>query len=132
MSSRAFDTRGDVYKRQLYGFQLKAQLARQLQDRQLLLETLRRLGQAESPAVSHPARLLLTDVLVNPKCSQNAAAILEQLKTETEDWTDSNRLIRSYAELIEGTLAGKQGKSGPGHQNLLRRYGKQILSGKNS
>ncbi len=33
----------------LYGFQLKAQLARQLQDRQLLLETLSRLGQAESP-----------------------------------------------------------------------------------
>ena len=80
----------------LYGFQLKAQLARQLQDRQLLLETLSRLGQAESPAVSHPARLLLTDVLVNQKCYQNAAAILEQLKTETEDGTDSNRLIRSY------------------------------------
>ena len=93
----------------LYGFQLKAQLARQLQDRQLLLETLSRLGQAESPAVSHPARLLLTDVLVNQKCYQNAAAILEQLKTETEDGTDSNRLIRSYAELIEGKLAGKQG-----------------------
>ena len=34
----------------LYGLQLKAQLARQLQDRQLLLETLSRLGQAESPA----------------------------------------------------------------------------------
>ena len=88
---------------------MKAQLARQLQDRQLLLETLSRLGQAESPAVSHPARLLLTDVLVNQKCYQNAAAILEQLKTETEDGTDSNRLIRSYAELIEGKLAGKQG-----------------------
>lgn len=91
----------------LYGFQLKAQLARQLQDRQLLLETLSRLGQAESPAVSRPARLLLADVLVNQECYQNAAAILEQLKTE--DGTDSNRLIRSYAELIEGKLAGKQG-----------------------
>ena len=91
----------------LYGFQLKAQLARQLQDRQLLLETLSRLGQAESPAVSHPARLLLADVLVNQECYQDAAAILEQLKTE--DGTDSNRLIRSYAELIEGKLAGKQG-----------------------
>ena len=91
----------------LYGLQLKAQLARQLQDRQLLLETLSRLGQAESPAVSRPARLLLADVLVNQECYQNAAAILEQLKTE--DGTDSNRLIRSYAELIEGKLAGKQG-----------------------
>lgn len=88
---------------------MKAQLARQLQDRQLLLETLSRLGQAESPAVSRPARLLLTDVLVNQECYQNAAAILEQLKTETEDGTDSNQLIRSYAELIEGKLAGKQG-----------------------
>ena len=93
----------------LYGLQLKAQLARQLQDRQLLLETLSRLGQAESPAVSHPARLLLADVLVNQECYQNAAAILEQLKTETEAGTDSDRPIRSYAELIEGKLAGKQG-----------------------
>ena len=93
----------------LYGFQLKAQLARQLQDRQLLLETLSRLGQAESPAVSRPARLLLADVLVNQECYQDAAAILEQLKTETEAGTDSNRLIRSYTELIEGKLASKQG-----------------------
>ena len=93
----------------LYGLQLKAQLARQLQDRQLLLETLSRLGQAESPAVSRPARLLLADVLVNQECYQDAAAILEQLKTETEAGTDSNRLIRSYTELIEGKLAGKQG-----------------------
>ncbi len=46
---------------------------------------------------------------MNQECYQNAAAILEQLKTETEDGTDSNRLIRSYAELIEGKLAGKQG-----------------------
>ncbi|UQT45470.1 hypothetical protein M5E88_04370 [Akkermansia muciniphila] len=38
----------------LYGFQLKAQLARQLQDRQLLLETLSRLGQAESPPFPTP------------------------------------------------------------------------------
>ena len=44
---------------------------------------------------------------MNQECYQNAAAILEQLKTE--DGTDSNRLIRSYAELIEGKLAGKQG-----------------------
>ena len=73
---------------------MKAQLARQLQDRQLLLETLSRLGQAESPAVSRPARLLLADVLVNQECYQDAATILEQLKTETEAGTDSNRLIR--------------------------------------
>ena len=91
----------------LYGLQLKAQLARQLQDRQLLLETLSRLGQAESPAVSRPARLLQADVLVNQECYQDAAAILEQLKTEAG--TDSDRPIRSYAELIEGKLAGKQG-----------------------
>ena len=38
----------------LYGLQLKAQLARQLQDRQLLLETLSRLGQAESPPSPAP------------------------------------------------------------------------------
>ena len=91
----------------LYGFQLKARLARQLQDRQLLSETLSRLGQAESPAVSRPARLLLADVLVNQERYQDAAAILEQLKTEAG--TDSNQLMRSYAELIEGKLAGKQG-----------------------
>ncbi|WP_300776130.1 tetratricopeptide repeat protein [uncultured Akkermansia sp.] len=91
----------------LYGFQLKARLARQLQDRQLLSETLSRLGQAESPAVSRPALLLLADVLVNQERYQDAAAILEQLKTEAG--TDSNQLMRSYAELIEGKLAGKQG-----------------------
>lgn len=93
----------------LYGFQLKAQLARRLQDQQLLLETLSRLGQAESSAVSRPALLLLADVLVNLERYQDAAAILEQLKTGTKDETDNNHLMRSYAELIEGKLAVKQG-----------------------
>ena len=44
---------------------------------------------------------------MNQECYQDAAAILEQLKTEAG--TDSDRPIRSYAELIEGKLAGKQG-----------------------
>lgn len=93
----------------LYGFQLKAQLARQLQDRQLLLETLYRLGQAESPAVSRTARVLLADVLVDLEHYQEASSILEQLKPETEGGTVRDLLMRSYAELVEGKLAGKQG-----------------------
>ena len=52
----------------LYGFQLKAQLARQLQDRQLLLETLSRLGQAESPAVSHPCLLYTSPACPAERC----------------------------------------------------------------
>ncbi len=93
----------------LYGFQLKAQLARQLQDQQLLLESLHRLGQAESPAVSRTAHVLLADVLVDLEHYQEASSILEQFKTETEEGSVRDLLMRSYAELVEGKLANKQG-----------------------
>lgn len=93
----------------LYGFQLKAQLARQLQDRQLLLDALTRLGQAESPAISRTAHVLLADVLVNLGRYAEAAAILEQFKTGMDDGTARDLPMRSYAELVEGKLADKQG-----------------------
>lgn len=93
----------------LYGFQLKAQLARQLQDRQLLLDALTRLGQAESTAISRTAHVLLADVLVNLGRYAEAAAILEQFKTGMDDGTARDLPMRSYAELVEGKLADKQG-----------------------
>lgn len=93
----------------LYGCQLKAQLARKLQDRQLLLEALNRLGQAKSPAVSRIAHVLLADVLVNLERCQEAASILEQLKTGMKDGAAKDLPMRSYAELVEGKLADKQG-----------------------
>lgn len=93
----------------LYGLQLQAQLARQLHDRQLLLETLTRLGQAESPAISRTAHVLLADVLANMERYQEAAAILEQFKTEMNGSTAKDLPMRSYAELVEGKLADRQG-----------------------
>lgn len=93
----------------LYAVQLKAQLARQLQDRQLLLEALSRLEQAESPAISRTAQVLLADALVNTDRYAEASAILEQLKAGMEGNADKNLPMRSYAELVEGKLADKQG-----------------------
>lgn len=93
----------------LYGFQLKAQLARQLQDRQLLVEALSRLGQADSPAISRTAQVLLADTLVNTERYPEAAAILKQLKEGMDDNAAKDLPMRSYAELVEGKLADKQG-----------------------
>ena len=93
----------------LYGVQLKAQLARQLQDRQLLVEALSRLGQADSPAISRTAQVLLADTLVNAERYPEASAILEQLKAGMEGNADKDLPMRSYAELVEGKLADKQG-----------------------
>ncbi|WP_302014471.1 tetratricopeptide repeat protein [uncultured Akkermansia sp.] len=93
----------------LYGCQLKAQLARQLQDRQLLLEALTRAGQAESPALSRTAQLLQADVLVDMARYPEAAAILERIKEGMNNKTAGNVPMRAYAELVEGRLADRQG-----------------------
>lgn len=93
----------------LYGFQLKAQLARQLQDGQLLLEALARLGQAESPAISRTAQVLLADVLVSMERYPEATALLDQFKKEMASSTAKNLPMQSYAELVEGKLADRQG-----------------------
>lgn len=93
----------------IHGLQLKAQLARQLQDQQLLVETLTRLGQAESPAVSQTARLLLADTLTDIQSYPEAEALLAQLKKEL-DSAKKNLPLLSYAELVEGKLDIRQGK----------------------
>lgn len=93
----------------IHGLQLQARLARQLQDRQLLLEALTGLEQAESPAVSETARILLADTLTDIQSYPEAEVLLEQVKNEL-DTTKKNLPLRSYAELVEGKLSIRQGK----------------------
>ncbi len=92
----------------IFSYQVKAQLARHLQDYQLLLESLNKLKQAEVQDISLTAHVLLINVLINLNHTQEATELLEQFKTEKENTLENNLHIRSYTELLEGKLANKQ------------------------
>lgn len=92
-----------------HGLQLKAQLARQLQDSQLMVEALTRLGQTEAPATSLTARILLADVLTDMQRYPEAGTILAQIGTQLDN-AAKNTPMRSYADLVEGKLYARQGK----------------------
>lgn len=92
-----------------YAFQLKAQLARQLGDQQLLVESLTRLAQAESPATAHIANILLADTLAGLGRHAEAEAILEQVKNSLSG-TEKPSVLLAYAELVDGKISGSQGK----------------------
>lgn len=92
----------------IYALQLKAQLARQLGDKQLLVETLTRLGQAESASVSRTSLILLADTLADLRRYPEAESLLNQVKTGLDD-ADKPSPLLAYAELVEGRLAISRG-----------------------
>lgn len=92
----------------VYAFQLKAQLARQLGDQQLLVESLIRLGRTDSPSVSHTANILLADTLAGMQNYTEAQAILEQVKNSLSG-TEKPPILLPYAELVDGKISVIQG-----------------------
>lgn len=87
---------------------MKAQLARQLGDQQLLVESLIRLGRTDSPSVSHTANILLADTLAGMQNYTEAQAILEQVKNSLSG-TEKPPILLPYAELVDGKISVIQG-----------------------
>ena len=92
----------------IYASQLKARLARQLDDDGLLVASLDKLARAESPSISHPAGILLADTLANMHQYAEAATLLERIKTALAAQQKPSPLL-PYADLVEGKLAIAQG-----------------------
>lgn len=87
----------------IYAAQLKAQLARQLDDQELLVNALNKLSAAENATIAQPSQILLADTLARQHKFQEATETLNSVKTSLLAHQPPSQLL-PYAQLAEGRL----------------------------